>query len=149
MKIFKDKKGFFSVTDGILATLMIIIALLVFNTVINMDISQYSLTNDDFLTSQDVMEVMALKVNENSFSTLETIKYKLESNNNSLQSIREVAIISGEFLNKTIPNKSYSLVENSQLNGTVIASNDNMHLAKNLSTATRNIGKYSFTLYIW
>ena len=149
MKIYKDKKGFFSLVDGTLAILMIIIALIIFNTVINMDISQYSQTNDDFLGSQDVMEIMTMKVNENSLSTLETIQYKLESNNNSLQSIKEVAIIAGEFLNKTIPNKSYSLVENNQLNGMVITSNDNVYLAKNISTATRNIGKYSFTLYIW
>ncbi|MCL2115554.1 MAG: hypothetical protein FWH29_04960 [Methanobrevibacter sp.] len=149
MKIYKDEKGFFSIIDGILAISMIIIALMVFSTVINMDISQYSKENDDFLTSQDVMEIMALKVDENTYSIFEIIQSKLEKNNNSLQSIEEVAIISGEFLNKTIPNKSYSLVENNQLNGTVIVSNDNMNLAKNISVAMKNIGKYSFTLYIW
>ncbi|MCL2157623.1 MAG: hypothetical protein FWH54_06340 [Methanobrevibacter sp.] len=149
MKIYKDEKGFFSLIDGILAIFIIIIALMIFNTIINMDISQYSEENDDFLTSQDVMEIMAIKLNENTYSTLETIQYKLKSDNNSIQSIKEVAIISGEFLNKTIPNKSYSLVENNQLNGTVIVSNDNLYLAENISTATRNIGKYSFTLYTW
>ena len=149
MKIFMDEKGFLSLVDGILAIFMIIIALMIFNTIINIDISQYSKENDDFLLSQDVMETMSLKIDENTYSTLETIQYKLESNNNSIQSIKEVAIISGEFLNKTIPNKSYSLVENKQLNGTIIVSNDNVNLAKNISTATRNIGNYSFTLYIW
>jgi len=144
-----DEKGFLSLVDGILAIFMIIIALMIFNTIINIDISQYSKENDDFLLSQDVMETMSLKIDENTYSTLETIQYKLESNNNSIQSIKEVAIISGEFLNKTIPNKSYSLVENKQLNGTIIVSNDNVNLAKNISTATRNIGNYSFTLYIW
>ena len=114
-----------------------------------MDISQYSIANDDFQTSQDIMEIMALKVNENSYSTIETIQYILESNNNSLQSIEEVRIIAGEFLNNTIQNKSYCLVENNQLNGTVIVANDDLFSADNISTATRNIGKYSFTLYIW
>lgn len=149
MNFYKDNRGFFSIYDGILAILMLIIALMIFNTVINIDISQYSKENDDFLTSQDIMEIMALKVNENTYSTLEIIKYKLESNNNSFQSIEEVNIIAGEFLNNTLSTRSYSLVENNQLNGTVIVANDNMHLAENISTATRNIGKYSFTLYIW
>ena len=149
MKIYKDNKGFFSIIDGILAILLIIMTLIIFNTVINMDISQYSIANDDFQTSQDIMEIMALKVNENSYSTIETIQYILESNNNSLQSIEEVRIIAGEFLNNTIPNKSYCLVENNQLNGTVIVANDDLFSADNISTATRNIGKYSFTLYIW
>lgn len=135
--------------DGILAMLMIIIALLIFNTVINIDISQYTKESEDFQTSQDVMEIMALKVHENSYSTLEIITHNLENNNNSLQTIENVSIIAEEFLNTTIPNKKYSLVENNQLNGTVIAANDNMYLAKNISTATRNIGKFSFTLYIW
>jgi hypothetical protein len=149
MNLYKDKKGFFSIFDGILAILTIIIALMIFNTVINIDISQYSKENNDFLTSQDVMETMTLKVNENTYSTLEIIQQNLERNNNSLQSKEEVSIIAGEFLNSTIPNKSYSLVENNQLNGTIIVANDNIHLAKNISTATRNMGKYSFTLYIW
>jgi len=149
MNFYKDKKGFFSIFDGILAILIIIMALMIFNTVINIDISQYSKENDDFLTSQDVMENMALKVNGNSYSTLEIIQYTLERNNNSLQSIEKVSTIAGEFLNNTIPNKSYSLVENNKLNGAVIVANDNIYLAKNISTATRNIGEYSFTLYIW
>ena len=149
MNIYRDKKGFFSILDGILAILMIVIALVVFNTVINMDISQYSKEHSDFLTSQDVMETMSLKINENSYSTLELIKYTLESNNNSLQSIEQAKIIAGEFLNSTIPNKSYTLVENNQLNGTVIVANDKLNLAENISVSTRNIGKYSFTLYIW
>ncbi|MDR2967715.1 MAG: hypothetical protein LBU74_07180 [Methanobacteriaceae archaeon] len=149
MNVYKDKKGFFSIFDGILAILIVIVALMIFNTFINIDISQYSKANDDFLTSQDVMEIMALKANENTYSTFEIICSNLENNNNSLRSIEEISIISGEFLNNTIGDKSYSLVENNQLNGTVIASNDNMFSAKNISVATRNIGKYSFTLYIW
>ena len=149
MNFYKDKKGIFSIFDGILAILIIIMALMIFNTVINIDISQYSKENDDFLTSQDVMEIMALKVNENSYSTLEIIQYILKRNNNSLQSIKEVSVIAGEFLNNTIPNKHYSLVENNKLNGTVIVANEPVYLAENISTATRNIGEYSFTLYIW
>ena len=149
MNIYKDKKGFFSLFDGILAILIIIIALMIFNTVINIDIPQYSKEHSDFQTSQDIMEIMTLKLDEKTYSTLEIVKYKLESNNNSLQSIEEVGVIAGEVLNKTIPNKSYSLVENNQLNGTVIVANDDADLAENISIATRNLGKYSFTLYIW
>lgn len=149
IRIKEDEKGFLSLLDGLLSLVIISIALIGFITFINMDISPYSKEIHDFQKSQDVLEIMALNIDENSYSTLKIIQSKLQDENNSLQSIDEVGIIAGEFLNKTIPNKNYSLVEINQLNGKTIVSTDNLYLAENLSSSSKSIGSYLFILYIW
>lgn len=149
-KLVKNEKGFLTLFDGILAILMITIVLIGFNIAINMENSSYSFETNDFLISQDTLEIMARKIDGNSNSLLETIKYNLEKNNNSNKSINEMSILAGDFLNKTLANKNYCLIEINQLNGKTIASNNNdLNLATNLSSSTRHIDNYIFILYVW
>jgi len=148
---FKDKKGFLSLLDGILAILLVLIALLVFNTVLNFNTpSPY----DDYIDSKvanDAMELMAIKIDENSYSILESIIIVLKSNDNTLnyETKKNIANIAGNFLNKTISNNNYLLVENNVLDGEIIVSNGDILTASNISTSTRNLGEYSFTLSVF
>ena len=148
---FKDKKGFLSLLDGILAISIILIALLAFNVVLNFHApSPY----DNFIDSKvanDAMELMTLKIDENAHSTLDSIVIILKSNDNNLnyETKENIANIASEFLNKTIPDKGYLLVENNVLGGEVVVSKGDIIVASNVSTSTRNLGEYSFTLSIF
>ena len=149
--IIKDKKGFFSLLDGILAIFILFIALMVFSSVLNFYApSPY----DDFIDSKvanDVMELAMVKIDENSYSTLEHVASILKNNNNTLdyETKQNIANVAGKFLNKTIPDKNYLLVENNCLNGETIVSRGDIRDALNVSTSTRNLGEYSFTLFVF
>ena len=149
--LFKDKKGFLSLLDGILAISIVLIALLAFNVLLNFHApSPY----DDFIDSKvanDVMELMALKIDENSYSTLDSIVMVLKANDNNLnyETKENIANIAGNFLNKTISHKNYMLVENNVLDGEIIVSKGDILAASNISTSTRNLGEYSFVLSVF
>ena len=150
-KFFKDKKGFLSLLDGILAILIIFIGLIAFNMILNFHApSPY----DDYIDSKlanDVMELMTLKIDENTYSTLESIVWTLQDSDNTLnyETKEKIESIAGNFLNKTIPNKNYLLVENNVLGGEVIVSKGDILTAHDVSTSTRNLGEYSFTLSVF
>jgi len=148
---FKDKKGFLSLLDGILTISIVLIALLTFNVLLNFHApSPY----DDFIDSKianDAMELMALKIDENACSTLDSIVIVLKANDNNLnyETKENIANIAGDFLNKTISHKNYLLVENNVLNGEIIVSKGDILSSSNISTITRNLGEYSFTLSVF
>ena len=150
-KFFKDKKGFLSLLDGILAISIVLVALLIFNVVLNFHApSPY----DDFTDSKvanDAMELMTLTIDENSYSTLDSIILTLKANDNNLDydTRQNIATIAGTFLNKTLPNNNYLLVENNVLDGEVIVSKGDILAGSNISTTTRNLGEYSFSLSVF
>ena len=151
MTFIKDNKGFLSLLDGILAILILFMGLLIFNSVLNF----YSPTPyDDYVDSKianDVMELMTLKIDENSYSTLESVVIILKANDNNLnyETKNNIANILGNFLNKMIPDKNYLLVENNVLDGEVLVEKGDIQTASNISTTNRNLGEYSFTLSIF
>ena len=150
-KIFKDKKGFLSLLDGILAISIVLIALLAFNVVLNFHApSPY----DDFTDSKvanDAMELMTLNIDENTYSTLDYIIVILKANDNNLDydTKESISNIAGTFLNKTLPSNNYLLVENNVLNGEIIVSKGDILMASDISTTTRNLGEYSFSLSVF
>ncbi|MBZ9571088.1 hypothetical protein KQY27_05995 [Methanobrevibacter sp. TMH8] len=151
MTFIKDNKGFLSLLDGILAILILFMGLLIFNSVLNF----YSPTpQDDHVDSKianDVMELMILNIDENSYSTLEYVVIILKANDNNLnyETKNNIANILGNFLNKMIPDKNYLLVENNVLDGEVLVEKGDIQTASNISTTNRNLGEYSFTLSIF
>jgi len=151
MTFIKDNKGFFSVLDGILAISILFIGLLAFNMVLNFHAPTPYDNYVDSKVANDVMELMVLKIDENSYSALDSIVTILKANDNNLdyQTKINIANIAGGFLNKTIPDKNYLLVENNVLNGETIVSKGDILTASNISTTTRNLGEYSFTLSVF
>jgi hypothetical protein len=150
-KFFKDKKGFLSLLDGILAISIVLVALIAFNVVLNFHApSSY----DDFTDSKvanDAMELMTLNIDENTYSTLDYIIVILKANDNNLDydTKESISNIAGTFLNKTLPSNNYLLVENNVLNGEIIVSKGDILMASDISTTTRNLGEYSFTLSVF
>jgi len=146
-----DNKGFLSLLDGILAISILLIGLLVFNAVLNFHAPSPYVEFTDSKSANDAMELMILKIDENSYSTLDSIVTILKNNDNQLnhESKVNIAIIAGNFLNKTLPNKNYLLIENNLLNGETIVSKGDILHASNVSTSTRNLGEYSFTLSVF
>jgi len=147
----KDNKGFLSLLDGILAILILFIGLLAFNAVLNFHAPTPYDNYVDSKVANDVMELMVLKIDENSYSTLDSIVAILKANDNNLdyETKNNIANIAGNFLNKTIPDKNYLLAENNVLDGETIVSKGDILTAFNISTTTRNLGEYSFTLSVF
>jgi hypothetical protein len=144
-----DNKGFLSSIDAVLAITLVLICFLLFNFVIELPISSYSHESKDFKTSQDIMESLANKINFTDISTLEKIEFILKSNNNSKDSIDEVSSIIKVSFDELGLKNNYSFIETNNLNGKNILSSGNFDENDNLTIARRNVGNYSFVLYIW
>jgi len=148
--IIKDDKGLFSLFDGISAILLLFLALLAFNSLI-----YFESPNDDSTISDSklVNDVMTLMITEktDSYSTLYIISLALKNNNNNLDHTTRsyISDVAGDFLNRVIPNKNYVLIENNILDGEIIASKGYIGDNSNVSSSTRNLGDYSFTLSIF
>ena len=151
MGFLTDNKGFLSLLDGILAILILLMALMAFNALLDFHSSSPYEDYIDSKLANDAMELMVLKIDENSYSTLDSIVAILKTNDNTLDynTKRDIANIAGSFLNNTLPNKNYLLVENNVLNGETIASKGDILFASDISTSTRNLGEYSFTLSVF
>ncbi|MDO5850554.1 MAG: hypothetical protein Q4P14_04995, partial [Methanobacteriaceae archaeon] len=147
-KLSNDNNGYLSLVDGLLAIFLIFIAIAAFNMIIDMDIVSLSEESVDFKTSNDIMELIAMKVDGKDYSILERISYTLAKSNNNKASQREVATLLEGYFDKYLDGH-YAFVENNQLKGAVLVSNGDMLGADNLTVATRDYGNYSYTLYIW
>lgn len=148
-KIINDKEGYFIFLEGIFAILMLFIVLMAFISFSDFQNPNYDRNIHESKLVNDIMELMISE--SDNYSLLTFIVLILEKNNNNLNYNTKTYISSivENFLNKLIPNKNYILVENNILNGEIIAINGDINDASNLSSSTRNIGKYSFTLSIF
>lgn len=146
----KDIKGFLSLFDGIIAILLLFLALFAFNSLIYFESPSYDRTLPDSKLANDAIELMATEKGDD-YSVLYSIVLILENNNNTLDYTTRsyISTIAGDFLNKIVPDKNYMLVENNILNGEIILSKGYMDDNANISSSTRNIGEYSFTLSIF
>lgn len=143
-----DKKGFYSLYEGIFAILLLFILFIAFNTVLDNPISSLSQDVKNFKTSQDLMEIMVLGIS-NEDSTLDSIKNTLVSGKNSQNSINQASLIADSFFNENIPNQNYLFREDNVLNGQVISSNGDINNGQNITIVNRNLGEYSFSLLMW
>ena len=148
--LIKDNKGFVSLADAMLSIFILLMVLVAFNMMIDIEIPSLSEESNDFKTSHDIMEIMSSKVDGRDYAVLERITYILSENNNSIASKREVKAILDEFFMVYFDDKyNYSFVETNQLNGEVLSSNGDYSSSERVNVAIRNYGNYSYKLYIF
>ena len=94
------------------------------------------------------MDILSSKATDRDHSTLETISYILDYNNNSLSSQRKVTGILDEFFSIYLSSGSYSFAETSQLGGKVLSSRGNVMGGDEVTVAIRHHGNYSYKLYV-
>jgi len=153
--LINDKKGFLSLVDVILSIFLIMIVLVSFNMILDMETPSLSEESHHLKTSQDIMEIMSSKIDGRDYSILEKVSYILSSNNNSISSRRDVKNLLDEFFasyfndDYNYKNYHYSFIETNQLNGEVLSSNGDFEDSGDVSLAIRNYGNYSYKLYIF
>ena len=121
--------------------------------VTDIEIPSLSEENNDFKTSQDIMEIMSSNLDGRDHSILESISYILSINNNSISSKREVKLILDDFFSRYLlddeMNYHYAFTETNQLDGEVLSSNGDYLSADRVNVAIRNYGNYSYKLYLF
>ena len=148
LEIVKDERGFLSLFDSLLALFLVFVVFIAFNMVMEIEVPSLSEENNDFKTSQDLMEILSSKATDRDYSTLEIISYTLDYNNNSLASQREVTGILDEFFSIYLSSGSYSFAETSQLGGKVLSSRGNVMDGDEVTVAIGHYGNYSYKLYV-
>ena len=150
LNLINDNGGFVSLADALLSIFILFMVLIAFNMMIDIEIPSLSEENNDFKTSQDIMEIMSSKADGRDYTILERITFILSENNNSIASKREVKEILDEFFMLYLDDKyHYSFVETNQLNGDVLSSNGDYSSSDRVNVAIRNYGNYSYKLYIF
>ena len=145
-----DNKGFISLADAMLSIFILLMVLVAFNMVVDIEIPSLSEESNDFKSSQDIMEIMSSKVDGRDYTVLERITYILAENNNSIASRREVKAILDEFFMVYFDDRyHYSFVETNQLNGEILSSNGDYSSSGRVNVAIRNYGNYSYKLYVF
>ena len=145
-----DNKGFVSLADAMLSIFILLMVLVAFNMVVDIEIPSLSEESNDFKSSQDIMEIMSSKVDGRDYTVLERITYILSENNNSITSKREVKAILDEFFMVYFDDRyHYSFVETNQLNGDILSSNGDYSSSERVNVAIRNYGNYSYKLYVF
>ncbi len=148
--LIKDNKGFVSLADAMLSIFILLMVLMAFNMMIDIEIPSLSEESNDFKSSQDIMEIMSSKVDGRDYTVLERITYILSENNNSIASRREVKAILDEFFMVYFDDRyHYSFVETNQLNGEILSSNGDYSSSGRVNVAIRNYGNYSYKLYVF
>ena len=148
--LIKDNKGFISLADAMLSIFILLMVLIAFNMIIDIDVPSLSEENTNFKTSQDIMEVMSSKVDGRDYTLIERISYILSSNNNSIVSKREVKSLLDDFFSAYLDNNyHYAFVESNNLNGEVLSSNEDYESSDRVNVAIRSYGNYSYKLYLF
>jgi hypothetical protein len=148
--LIKDNKGFISLADAMLSIFILLMVLIAFNMIIDIDVPSLSEENTNFKTSQDIMEVMSSKVDGRDYTLIERISYILSSNNNSIVSKREVKSLLDDFFSAYLDNNyHYAFVESNNLNGEVLSSNGDYESSDRVNVAIRSYGNYSYKLYLF
>ena len=148
--LIKDNKGFVSLIDAMLSVFILLLVLIAFNMVIDIDLPSLSEENNAFKTSQDIMEIMSSKVDGRDHSLIERISFILSNNNDSISSKREVKALLDDFFSSYLDDgHHYAFVETNHLNGEVLSSNGDYESSDSVNVAIRNYGNYSYKLYLF
>lgn len=148
--LIKDNKGFVSLADALLSIFILFMVFIAFNMMIDIDLPSLSEENNDFKTSQDIMEIMSSKIDGRDYTLIERISFILSSNNNSIASKREVKSLLDDFFSAYLDNGyHYAFVETKNLNGEVLSSNGDYESSDRVNVAIRNYGNYSYKLYLF
>jgi hypothetical protein len=145
-----DQKGFLATADAIFGLLIIFILI---SSVLNVTNSPMSSFSQEINPEQDVQDLMEILATNSAYGDNQTIlmeiTIQLLSQNNSNNAVESSGIIVSDFLNNTAPGMKYNFTETQQLNGTTIVANEKMENAKNIHSAIRHVGNYTFQLYLW
>ena len=148
--LIKDNKGFISLIDALLSIFILLLVLIAFNMVVDIDLPSLSEENNDFKTSQDIMEIMSSKVDGRDHSLIERISFILSSNNDSISSKREAKALLDDFFSSYLDDgHHYAFMETNHLNGEVLSSNGDYESSDRVNVAIRNYGNYSYKLYLF
>ncbi|MCE7699255.1 MAG: hypothetical protein K8E24_010735 [Methanobacterium paludis] len=143
-----DEIGFAVSLDAVLALIPVLIVVAAV-TSINYD----PLTTESHVrlshSAQDSIEAMAHYKQNDGSNILQDISNILKENQNDETGIKNAGQIAGSFLNKTLNGTNYSLTEETQLKGKVIASNADLKSADNVAVGVKNCENYTFKLYVW
>ncbi len=148
--LIKDNRGFISLIDALLSIFILIMVLIAFNMMIDIDIPSLSEENHDFKSSQDIMEIMSSKVDGRDHSLIERISFILSKNNDSASSKREVKSLLDDFFSSYLDaDYHYAFVETNHFKGEVLSSNGDYESSDRVNVAIRNYGNYSYKLYLF
>lgn len=140
MVVLMDEKGLVSTLDAVLALIPVFI---IIAAVANVSDPGYSSKQVRYIQdAQDTLEIMT------SSNVLQNTASVLTLNNNSKEGIHEAGKIAGPYLNKTLGNSNYSLMEIGELNKTIVSSGD-IKKADDISVGFKSCEKYIFKLYVW
>jgi len=142
-----DNKGLIFTLDSFLALIPIFI---IIAAVANVSDSGLTYSSQQVRPIQDAQDALEIMTHSNGLEStvLQEITSALIESENSDGGIQKSGEIAGPYLNKTLGNSKYSLVEINQLNKT-IASNGDMKNAKDISVGFKSCGDYIFKLCIW
>ena len=143
-----DEKGNFFIIDAILAIVLLLIVVMVFNMVISLPESNYSSEIKDSNSAQDIMQILSGKIDFTDSTFIEDISVILKENENSKESVSEVSEKCEDRF-KSLNLKNYRFSETNVLDGKVLASLGDYSDAEDVSVATRTYGEYSYTLSVW
>lgn len=141
-----DENGFAYTMDAILALIPVMIVLVVISNFAASPESHSQIHSTQ--KAQDTMNLMVQYKDRNGMSVLDTISSILSSENNSKNSISSAGRIASDFLDKNLPVSDYLFTEENQLGGEILAGEMDPENTKNMATASRNCGNYTFRIYI-
>ena len=140
-----DKKGLILTLDSVLALIPIFIIIIAVTNINNSELVPFH--HSSIYKAQDTLEIMSNQ-NKIGYNILQNMADVLYQNGNSEVGIKEAGKIAGSYLNKSLGNSKYSLMEINQLNKTII-SNGDIKNAKEISVGFKSCKNYIFKLNVW
>ncbi|MEN6330056.1 MAG: hypothetical protein ABFC91_07185 [Methanobacteriaceae archaeon] len=138
-----DEQGFIFTFDAVLALIpLFLIMVIISNLPVSSDPQSQVIISEN---SQDYLDVLASSQVKDR-SILENMVYALKTDQD--KGVERARNLAKPVLDNLMGDKSYQLVETSQLNGTVIISQGNLNSSSRVATATRNCDSYTFVLYV-
>lgn len=140
-----DKKGLIFTLDSALALVPVIIVIVAVMNIGYSGLTPSSKHLRSVHNAQDTLEIMATNQNSLNYSIIQKMAAALSVNEQS--GIEDCGNIAGTYLNKTLGNTKYCLMEINRINRT-IASNADMKNASKISVGFKSCEGYVFKLYI-
>lgn len=148
MAILMNEKGLIFTLDAVLALIPVFIIIAAVANVGDSGSLYSSKQIRHIQDAQDTLEIMTTNQNGLNSNVLQNISSILALNNNSDGGVQEAGKIAGPYMNKTLGNSKYSLMEISELNKTIVSRGD-IKKAGDISVGFKSCEKYIFKLYVW
>jgi hypothetical protein len=143
MREFMDQNGFIFTFDGVLALIPLFLVIIIISNLPASSDSTLQVTN--FQDAQDYLDILA-STEINSRSLMDSMVQALQTDGDS--GVEEAGSLAKPVLDNLTADKSYQLLETSQLDCAIIISKGNLDSSPAVASATRNWGNYTFILYV-